>query len=54
MENEPIFEDEILASKENILISPHIGSRTYQSVERQATMAVKNLIKMIDEENTRG
>ena len=28
----------------NALITPHIGSRTYESVERQATMAVQNLI----------
>jgi D-3-phosphoglycerate dehydrogenase len=28
----------------NTLITPHIGSRTYESVERQATMAVQNLI----------
>ena len=28
----------------NTIITPHIGSRTYESVERQATMAVQNLI----------
>ena len=28
----------------NTLITPHIGSRTYESVERQATMAAQNLI----------
>ena len=54
LETEPILEDEILAGVENILISPHVGSRTFQSVERQATMAVNNLIKMIDEENLKG
>jgi D-3-phosphoglycerate dehydrogenase len=31
----------------NVLITPHIGSRTFESVERQGTFAVKNLIEMI-------
>ena len=31
----------------NVLITPHIGSRTYQSVERQGVMAVENLINMV-------
>ena len=28
----------------NTVITPHIGSRTFESVERQATMAAKNLV----------
>ena len=31
----------------NVIITPHIGSRTYESVERQGLMAVENLIKNI-------
>jgi D-3-phosphoglycerate dehydrogenase len=34
----------------NVLITPHIGSRTYESVERQGTFAVKNLIEMVRKE----
>ena len=32
---------------ENVIITPHIGSRTYESVQRQGLMAVENLIKNI-------
>ena len=32
---------------ENIVLTPHIGSRTYESVVRQATMAVKNLVAVL-------
>jgi D-3-phosphoglycerate dehydrogenase len=28
----------------NCIVTPHVGSRTYESVVRQATAAVKNLI----------
>lgn len=49
--NEPIIENEILLGVENIIITPHIGSRTHQSVQRQGCMAVNNLLKMIDEGN---
>jgi D-3-phosphoglycerate dehydrogenase len=31
----------------NVILTPHIGSRTYESVVRQATMAVKNLIAVL-------
>jgi D-3-phosphoglycerate dehydrogenase / 2-oxoglutarate reductase len=33
-----------LLKYDNVLIIPHIGSRTYESVERQGIMAVNNLI----------
>lgn len=54
LETEPILKDEILKGVEKIIITPHVGSRTFQSVERQGTMAVENLIKMIDEKNIKG
>lgn len=41
---EPINESEKLVGIKNIIITPHIGSRTYQSVERQGLMAINNLI----------
>lgn len=40
---EPISEQEILVGIKNIIITPHVGSRTYQSVERQGIMAINNL-----------
>lgn len=46
---EPIIEEELLRGVENIIITPHVGSRTYQSVEKQGTMAVKNLIRMVND-----
>ena len=48
MWEEPIQPDEPLLNYKNVFITPHIGSRTYESVVRQGTAAVENLIKMID------
>jgi D-3-phosphoglycerate dehydrogenase len=45
---EPMEQDEKLKGVENVIITPHVGSRTYQSVVRQGTMAVNNLFKMIN------
>ena len=36
-----------LQSRNNVLITPHIESRTYESVERQVIMAVENLVKCL-------
>lgn len=43
---EPIEKNEKLRGIKNVIITPHIGSRTRQSVERQGTMAVKNLLNL--------
>ena len=32
----------------NCIVTPHVASRTFESVQRQATMAVKNLIAVLD------
>lgn len=45
---EPVTLDEKLRGIENVIITPHIGSRTNQSVQRQGLMAVNNLINMIN------
>lgn len=45
--NEPIEENEKLKGIPNVIITPHVGSRTFQSVVRQGTMAVENLLKSI-------
>lgn len=47
MWEEPIRPDEPLLKYANVFITPHIGSRTYESVVRQGTAAVNNLINMI-------
>lgn len=45
---EPIDENEKLKGIENVIITPHVGSRTYQSVVRQGTMAVENLMELVN------
>ncbi len=42
--NHPLF------STPNTVLTPHIGSRTYESVVRQATMATQNLINLLNGE----
>lgn len=44
---EPIDENEKLLGVENVIITPHVGSRTFESVQKQGTMAVENLLRMI-------
>lgn len=41
---EPINEEEKLIGVKNIIITPHVGSRTYQSVQRQGICSINNLI----------
>ncbi len=41
--NDPLVASDL----ENVILTPHIGSRTYESVVRQATMAVKNLVAVL-------
>lgn len=43
---EPMQKGHPLQNVPNVLITPHIGSRTLESVQRQGTMAVENLIQM--------
>ncbi len=45
--NEPIEMNEKLNGLDNVIITPHIGSRTYQSVVKQGCMAVNNLSNML-------
>lgn len=47
LDEEPMLENNPLQYKKNVLITPHIGSRTFESVERQGIMCVKNLLKHI-------
>lgn len=47
LDQEPPSADHPLLSAPNCLITPHIGSRTFESVERQAMMATQNLINCL-------
>lgn len=46
--NEPINSDNPLLKTPNTILTPHIGSRTYESVVRQATKCVRNLIAVMN------
>jgi D-3-phosphoglycerate dehydrogenase / 2-oxoglutarate reductase len=48
LEEEPMIKDHPLLKFNNVIITPHIGSRTYESVQRQGTMAVNNLLKFLN------
>lgn len=45
LEEEPMRQDHPLRKYNNVFITPHIGSRTFESVERQGSMAVENLLQ---------
>jgi phosphoglycerate dehydrogenase-like enzyme len=51
LESEPVLENEILLGVENIIITPHVGSRTYENVVKQGVKAIINLSKYINENN---
>lgn len=46
---EPPPADHVLLSAKNCIVSPHIGSRTHESVQRQAGMATRNLLNFFQE-----
>lgn len=48
LEEEPMKKDHPLKNYTNVFITPHIGSRTFESVERQGSMAVENLLKYLN------
>ena len=45
LEEEPMIENHPLLKFDNVMITPHIGSRTYESVQRQGMMATENLFR---------
>ncbi|UCG66761.1 MAG: phosphoglycerate dehydrogenase [Deltaproteobacteria bacterium] len=49
LDREPPGPDDplIRSGLENIILTPHIASRTYESVVRQATMAIRNLVAVL-------
>ena len=48
VEPEPIAADNPLIGLDNVVLTPHIGSRTHESVVRQATKSVANLIAVLE------
>jgi D-3-phosphoglycerate dehydrogenase / 2-oxoglutarate reductase len=44
---EPLESSCLLNGVENVLITPHIGSRTKETIQRQGSMAVNNLIQLM-------
>jgi len=47
VEPEPIDKSNPLLAAPNVVFTPHTGSRTYESVERQAMMAAENMIRVL-------
>ena len=48
MDEEPPPPDHPLLTAPRTVITPHIGSRTYENVVRQASMAVQNMINVLE------
>ena len=48
MDQEPPPTDHPFREIDNIIITPHVASRTFESVERQAMRAVKNLVNFLN------
>ena len=48
LKEEPLSKNEPLLDSEHVIITPHVGSRTFESVQRQGTMAVNNLIELVE------
>ncbi len=46
--DEPIAKDSPLIKAPNTILTPHVGSRTFESVVRQATKCVQNLIAVMN------
>jgi phosphoglycerate dehydrogenase-like enzyme len=47
LDQEPPPADHPLLGLPNVIITPHIGSRTHESVQRQASCAVENLTRYL-------
>ncbi|MEX0655495.1 MAG: phosphoglycerate dehydrogenase [Phycisphaeraceae bacterium] len=50
LEIEPMQTPHPFQDVDNIIVTPHIGSRTFESVERQAVMATENLLRLLNGE----
>lgn len=48
MWEEPMIPDDIIIKYDNVFITPHIGSRTFENVARQGCAAINNLCALIN------
>ena len=48
LENEPIEPSELLLGEPNIIITPHVGSRTLENISKQGLKSVENLIQTLN------
>ncbi len=48
LEQEPIIEDHPFVGVKGIIITPHIGSRTFESVQKQGIFAIKNAQSILE------
>jgi D-3-phosphoglycerate dehydrogenase len=48
LDKEPQLPDHPFREIDNIIVTPHVGSRTFESVERQAMRAVLNLVNFLN------
>jgi D-3-phosphoglycerate dehydrogenase len=48
LDKEPPPPDHPLLRLPNCIVTPHVASRTFESVQRQATMSAKNLIAVLE------
>ena len=44
LENEPIINPERLVGRNDVIITPHIGSRTLENIVKQGIKSIENLI----------
>jgi len=50
LEHEPMKPPHPFMEIDNIIITPHVGSRTFESVERQAMRATLNIVNYLNGE----
>ena len=48
VDKEPPEKDHVFREIDNVIVTPHVGSRTFESVERQAMRAVANLVNFLN------
>jgi D-3-phosphoglycerate dehydrogenase len=47
LDREPPPADHPFTGIDNIIVTPHVGSRTYESVERQGLRAARNIVNFL-------
>ena len=47
VELEPVVPTSPRLTAPHVVLTPHVWSRTYESVERQAVMAVENMLRVL-------